>query len=169
MIRILNIQFGEYTKVTYMKHNGLCDETYQLKTKDLYRPEMIRQYEKMKELFLQWFPTFKFSANLYYLVGMGVKYNKHDDAMIDKVKVTGALENKAGSLCKVVSEWLPVGTSENKIIMEFLKEVVMFVKGERAQGKLFENTEIEEAIDAIDADDSHVFHVNDLQAKGVTQ
>lgn len=53
--------------------------------------------------------------------------------------------------------------------MEFLKEVVMFVKGERAQGKLFENTEIEEVIDAIDADDSHVFHVNDLQAKGVTQ
>mgnify|MGYP001737554768 FL=1 len=100
---------------------------------------------------------------------MGVKYNKHDDAMIDKVKVTGALENKAGSLCKVVSEWIPVGTSENKIIMEFLKEVVMFVKGERAQGKLFENTEIEEAIDAIDADDSHVLHVNDLQAKGVTQ
>lgn len=93
MIRILNIQFGEYTKVTYMKHNGRCDETYQL----------------------------------------------------------------------------TVGTSENKIIMEFLKEVVMFVKGERAQGKLFENTEIEEAIDAIDADDSHVFHVNDLQAKGVTQ
>lgn len=169
MIRILNIQFGEYTKVTYMKHNGRCDKTYQLKTKDLYRPEMIRQYEKMKELFLQWFPTFKFSANLYYLVGMGVKYNKHDDAMIDKVKVTGGLENKAGSLCKVVSEWIPVGTSENKIIMEFLKEVVMFVKGERAKGKLFENTEIEEAIDAIDADDSHVFHVNDLQAKGVKQ
>lgn len=46
MIRILNIQFGEYTKVTYMKHNGRCDETYQLKTKDLYRPEMIRQYER---------------------------------------------------------------------------------------------------------------------------
>lgn len=169
MIRILSIQFGEYTKVTYMKHNDRCDETYQLKTKDLYRPEMIRQYEKMKELFLQWFPTFKFSANLYYMIGMGVKYNKHDDTLIDKVKITGGLENKAGSLCKVVSEWLPVGTSENKIIMEFLKEVVMFVKGERAQGKLFENTEIEEAIDAIDADDSHVFHVNDLQAKGVTQ
>ncbi len=65
MIRVLSISFGEYTKVTYMKHNGRCDETYQLKTKDLYRPE--------------------------------------------------------------------------------------------------------EAIDAIDADDSHVFHVNDLQAKGVTQ
>lgn len=169
MIRVLSISFGEYTKVTYMKNNGRCDETYQLKTKDLYRPEMIRQYEKMKELFLQWFPTFKFSAHLYYMVGMGVKYNKHDDTLIDKVKVTGGLENKAGSLCKVVSEWLPVGTSENKIIMEFLKEVVMFVKGERAQGKLFENAEIEEAIDAIDADDSHVFHVNDLQAKGVTQ
>lgn len=169
MIRVLSISFGEYTKVTYMKRNGRCDETYQLKTKDLYRPEMIRQYEKMKELFLQWFPTFKFSANMYYMAGMGIKYNKHDDTLIDKVKVTGGLENKAGSLCKVVSEWLPVGTSENKIIMEFLKEVVMFVKGERAQGKLFENTEIEEAIDAIDADDSHVFHVNDLQAKGVTQ
>lgn len=105
-----------------MKHNGRCDETYQLKTKDLYRPEMIRQYEKMKELFLQWFPTFKFSANMYYMVGMGIKYNKHDDTLIDKVKVTGGLENKAGSICKVVSEWLPVGTSENKIIMEFLKE-----------------------------------------------
>lgn len=46
MIRVLSISFGEYTKVTYMKHNGRCDETYQLKTKDLYRPEMIRQYEK---------------------------------------------------------------------------------------------------------------------------
>lgn len=169
MIRVLSISFGKYTKVTYMKHNRRCDETYQLKTKDLYRPEMIHQYEKMKELFLQWFPTFKFSANLYYLVGMGVKYNKHDDTLIDKVKITGGLENKAGSICKVVSEWLPVGTSENKIIMEFLKEVVMFVQGERAQGKLFENTEIEEAIDTIDADDSHVFHVNDLQDKGVTQ
>ena len=90
----------------------------------------------MKELFLQWFPTFKFSANMYYMVGMGIKYNKHDDTLIDKVKVTGGLENKAGSLCKVVSEWLPVGISENKIIMEFLKEVVMFVQGERAQGKL---------------------------------
>lgn len=105
MIRILSIQFGEYTKVTYMKHNGRCDETYQLKTKDLYRPEMIRQYEKMKDLFLQWFPTFKFSANLYYMVGMGIKYNKHDDTLIDKVKITGGLENKAGSICKVVSEW----------------------------------------------------------------
>lgn len=58
---------------------------------------------------------------------------------------------------------------EHKIIAEFLKEVAMFVKGERAQAKLFDNTEIDEAIDAIDADDSHVFHVNDLQAKGVTQ
>ena len=132
MIRVLSISFGEYTKVTYMKNNGRCDETYQLKTKDLYRPEMIRQYEKMKELFLQWFPTFKFSEHLYYMVGMGVKYNKHDDTLIDKVKVTGGIENKAGSLCKVVSEWLPVGTSENKTIMEFLKEVVMFVQGERA-------------------------------------
>lgn len=46
MIRVLSISFGEYTKVTYMKHNGRCDETYQLKTKDLYRPEMIRQYER---------------------------------------------------------------------------------------------------------------------------
>ena len=114
MIRVLSVSFGEYTKVTYMKHNGRCDETYQLKTKDLYRPEMIRQYDKMKELFLQWFPTFKFSANMYYMVGMGIKYNKHDDTLIDKVKVTGGLENKAGSLCKVVSEWLPVGTEEHK-------------------------------------------------------
>lgn len=98
---------------------------------------------------------------------MGIKYNKHDDTLIDKVKVTGGLENKAGSLCKVVSEWLPVGTEEHKIIAEFLKEVAMFVKGERAQAKLFESVEIEEAIDVIDADDSHVFHVNDLQTKGV--
>lgn len=52
MIRVLSISFGEYTKVTYMKHNGRCDETYQLKTKDLYRPEMIRQYEKMKMVYL---------------------------------------------------------------------------------------------------------------------
>lgn len=43
---------------------------------------------------------------------------------------------------------------EHKIIAEFLKEVAMFVKGERAQAKLFDNTEIDEAIDAIDADDS---------------
>lgn len=78
MIRVLSISFGEYTKVTYMKHNGRCDETY-------------------------------------------------------------------------------------------LKEVAMFVNGERAQAKLFENTEIEESLDAIDADDSHVFHVNDLQPKGVAQ
>lgn len=169
MIRVLSVSFGEYTKVTYIKHNGRCDETYQLKTKDLYRPEMIRQYEKMKELFLQWFPTFKFSVNMYYMVGMGIKYNKNDDTLIDKVKVTGGLENKAGSLCKVVSEWLPVGTEEHKIIEEFLKEVAMFVKGERAQAKLFENTEIENSLDAIDADDSHVFPVNDLQPKGVTQ
>lgn len=49
------------------------------------------------------------------------------------------------------------------------REVDCHSKCERAQGKLFENTEIEEAIDAIDADDSHVFHGNDLQAKGVTQ
>lgn len=49
------------------------------------------------------------------------------------------------------------------------KKLIHIVQGERAQGKLFENTEIEEAIDAIDADDSHVLHVNDLQAKGVTQ
>ena len=28
MIRVLSISFGGYTKVTYMKHNGRCDETY---------------------------------------------------------------------------------------------------------------------------------------------
>lgn len=39
MIRVLSISFGEYTKVTYMKHNGRCDETYQLKTK---RPVQAR-------------------------------------------------------------------------------------------------------------------------------
>ena len=39
----------------------------------------------------------------------------------------------------------------------------------RFSNAFIENAEIEEAIDAIDADDSHVFHVNDLQAKGVTQ
>lgn len=133
MIRVLSVSFGEYTKVTYMKHNGRCDETYQLKTKDLYRPEMIHQYEKMKELFLQWFPTFKFSANLYYLVGMGVKYNKYDDTLIDKVKITGGLENKAGRICKVVSEWIPAGTSENKIIMEFLKEVILMLMVQNAR------------------------------------
>lgn len=60
MIRVLSISFGEYTKVTNMKHNGRCDETYQLKTKDLYRPEMIRQYEKMKELFCNGFQHLSF-------------------------------------------------------------------------------------------------------------
>ena len=83
-------------------------------------------------------------------------------------------------VCKIQTSWIQV-TEKNQAMLEpIVDEIEAFVNGEREQGKLFiddikpvpmatQRHLAEYEPDEFDADDSHVFHVNDLQPKGVTQ
>lgn len=60
-MEILSVTFGERKKIKYEKANSTgVTETYQLSTKDEFRPEILEAYVKARIVVIDTFKAFKF-------------------------------------------------------------------------------------------------------------
>ena len=157
-MRILSIGFGDKKKVKYEKvNNAGITETYQLVTKDDFRPEILDAYVKAKIVVIDTFKDFKFLREEWLKVkSISFKWHKEMPRVITEVKYVLLITNKKGDECTINTSWLSViGEAPEKLI-PLVEEIELFVRGARAQGKLWE-----EELEA-DAVEGETFHINDL-------
>ena len=161
-MRILSIGFGDKKKVKYEKvNNAGITETYQLVTKDDFRPEILDAYVKAKIVVIDTFKAFKFLREEWLKVkSISFKWHKEMPRVITEVKYVLLITNKKGDECTINTSWLSViGEAPEKLI-PLVEEIELFVRGARAQGKLWE-----EELEA-DAVEGETFHINDLVQEG---
>lgn len=157
-MRILSIGFGDKKKVKYEKvNNAGITETYQLVTKDDFRPEILDAYVKAKIVVIDTFKAFKFLREEWLKVkSISFKWHKEMPRVITEVKYVLLITNKKGDECTINTSWLSViGEAPEKLI-PLVEEIELFVRGARAQGKLWE-----EELEA-DAVEGETFHINNL-------
>ena len=161
-MRILSIGFGDKKKVKYEKENSTgVTETYQLITKDEFRPEILDAYVKARIVVIDTFKAFKFLREEWLKVkSISFKWHKQLPRVITDVKYVLLITNKKGDECTISTSWLKVEEETQDKLIPLVEEIEMFVKGARAQGKLWE----EELVD--DAAEGETFHINDLVQEG---
>lgn len=161
-MKILNIGFGDKKKVKYEKENSTgVTETYQLITKDEFRPEILDAYVKARIVVIDTFKAFKFLREEWLKIkSISFKWNKQLPRVITEVKYVLLITNKKGDECTISTSWLKVEEETQDKLIPLVEEIEMFVKGARAQGKLWE----EELDD--DAVEGETFHINDLVQEG---
>lgn len=144
-MRILSIGFGDKKKVKYEKvNNAGITETYQLVTEDDFRPEILEAYVKARTLVFEVFKVFKlFEEEWMKIKSISFKWHKEIPRVITEVKYVLLITNKYGD------------ETQDKLI-PLVEEIELFVRGARAQGKLWE-----EELEA-DAVEGETFHINDL-------
>lgn len=157
-MKILSIGFGDKKKVKYEKENSTgVTETYQLITKDEFRPEILDAYVKARIVVIDTFKAFKFLREEWLKIkSISFKWHKQLPRVITEVKYVLLITNKKGDECTISTSWLKVEEETQDKLIPLVEEIEMFVKGARAQGKLWE----EELID--DAVEGETFHINDL-------
>ena len=162
-MRILSIGFGDKKKVKYEKANNAgITETYQLSTEDDFRPEILEPYVNARALVFEVFKAFKLFEEE---VGesnkaLSFKWHKEMPRVITEVKYVLLITNKKGDECKISTSWLPVEEETQDKLIPLVEEIELFVRGARAQGKLWE-----EELEA-DAVEGETFHINDLVQEG---
>lgn len=161
-MRILSIGFGDKKKVKYEKvNNAGVTETYQLITKDEFRPEILDAYVKARIVVIDTFKAFKFLREEWLKIkSISFKWHKQLPRVITEVKYVLLITNKKGDECTISTSWIPVEEEMQDKLIPLVEEIEMFVKGARAQGKLWE----EELID--DEVEGETFHINDLVQEG---
>ena len=161
-MRILSIGFGDKKKVKYEKvNNAGITETYQLVTEDDLRPEILEAYVKARTLVFEVFKVFKlFEEEWMKIKSINFKWHKQLPRVITEVKYVLLITNKKGDECTISTSWLKVEEETQDKLIPLVEEIEMFVKGARAQGKLWE----EELAD--DAAEGETFHINDLVQEG---
>lgn len=161
-MRILSIGFGDKKKVKYEKENSTgVTETYQLITKDEFRPEILDAYVKARIVVIDTFKAFKFLREEWLKVkSISFKWHKQLPRVITEVKYVLLITNKKGDECTISTSWLKVEEETQDKLIPLVEEIEMFVKGARAQGKLWEE-ELED-----DAVEGETFHINDLVQEG---
>lgn len=161
-MRILSIGFGDKKKVKYEKENSTgVTETYQLITKDEFRPEILDAYVKARIVVIDTFKAFKFLREEWLKIkSISFKWHKQLPRVITEVKYVLLITNKKGDECTISTSWLKVEEETQDKLIPLVEEIEMFVKGARAQGKLWE----EELVD--DAVEGETFHINDLVQEG---
>lgn len=157
-MKILSIGFGEKKKVKYEKANSTgVTETYQLITKDEFRPEILDAYVKARIVVIETFKAFKFLREEWLKIkSISFKWHKQLPRVITEVKYVLLITNKKGDECTISTSWLKVEEETQDKLIPLVEEIEMFVKGARAQGKLWEE-ELED-----DAVEGETFHINDL-------
>ena len=80
--------------------------------------------------------------------------------IITEVKYVLLITNKKGDECTISTSWLPVDEEKQDKLLPLVEEIELFVRGARAQGKLWEE-ELED-----DAVEGETFHINDLVQEG---
>lgn len=161
-MRILSIGFGDKKKVKYEKvNNAGITETYQLVTEDDFRPEILEAYVKARTLVFEVFKVFKlFEEEWMKIKSINFKWHKQLPRVITEVKYVLLITNKKGDECTISTSWLKVEEETQDKLIPLVEEIEMFVKGARAQGKLWE----EELVD--DVGEGETFHINDLVQEG---
>ena len=161
-MRILSIGFGDKKKVKYEKvNNAGITETYQLVTEDDFRPEILEAYVKARILVNEIFKVFKlFKEEWMKIKSISFKWHKEMPRIITEVKYVLLITNKKGDECTISTSWLPVDEEKQDKLLPLVEEIELFVRGERAQGKLWEE-ELED-----DAVEGETFHINDLVQEG---
>ena len=157
-MKIISIGFGEKKKVKYEKANSTgVTETYQLITKDEFRPEILDAYVKARIVVIEIFKAFKFIREEWLKIkSISLKWHKEMPRVITEVKYVLLITNKKGDECTISTSWLPVEEETQDKLIPLVEEIEMFVRGARAQGKLWE-----EELEA-DAVEGETFHINDL-------
>ena len=161
-MEILSVAFGEKKKIKYEKANSTgVTETYQLITKDEFRPEILDAYVKARIVVIDTFKAFKFLREEWLKVkSISFKWHKQLPRVITEVKYVLLITNKKGDECTISTSWIKVEEKPQDKLIPLVEEIEMFVKGARAQGKLWE----EELAD--DAAEGETFHINDLVQEG---
>lgn len=161
-MRILSIGFGDKKKVKYEKvNNAGITETYQLVTGDDFRPEILEAYVKARTLVYEVFKVFKlFDEEWMKIKSISFKWHKEMPRIITEVKYVLLITNKKGDECTISTSWLTVEEEAQEKLIPLAEEIEMFVRGARAQGKLWED-ELDN-----DAVDGETFHINDLVQEG---
>lgn len=161
-MRILSIGFGDEKKVKYEKPNNAgITETYQLSTKDDFRPEILEPYVNARALVIETFKMFKlFEEEWLKIKSISFKWHKEIPRIITEVKYVLLITNKKGDECTISTSWLPVDEKTQHKLLPLAEEIELFVRGARAQGKLWED-ELDNA-----AVDGETFHINDLVQEG---
>ena len=161
-MRILSIGFGDKKKVKYEKENSTgVTETYQLITKDEFRPEILDAYVKARIVVIDTFKAFKFLREEWLKVkSISFKWHKQLPRVITEVKYVLLITNKKGDECTISTSWLKVEEETQDKLIPLVEEIEMFVKGTRGQGKLWDD---ELADDAVEGE---TFHINDLAQEG---
>lgn len=161
-MRILSIGFGDKKKVKYEKvNNAGITETYQLVTEDDFRPEILEAYVKARALVFEIFKVFKlFEEEWMKIKTISFKWHKEMPRIITEVKYVLLITNKKGDECTISTSWLPVDEETQDKLIPLVEEIELFVRGARAQGKLWED---ELGTDAVEWE---TFHINDLVQEG---
>ena len=161
-MRILSIGFGDKKKVKYEKENSTgVTETYQLITKDEFRPEILDAYVKSRIVVIDTFKAFKFLREEWLKIkSISFKWHKQLPRVITEVKYVLLITNKKGDECTISTSWLKVEEETQDKLIPLVEEIELFVRGARAQGKLWEE-ELED-----DAVEGETFHINDLVQEG---
>lgn len=161
-MEILSVAFGEKKKIKYEKANSTgVTETYQLITKDEFRPEILEAYVKARTLVYEVFKVFKlFDEEWMKIKSISFKWHKEMPRIITEVKYVLLITNKKGDECTISTSWLPVEEEAQEKLIPLAEEIELFVRGARAQGKLWED-ELDN-----DAVEGETFHINDLVQEG---
>lgn len=124
-------------------------------------PEILEAYVKARTLVFEVFKVFKlFEEEWMKIKSINFKWHKQLPRVITKVKYVLLITNKKGDECTISTSWLKVEEETQDKLIPLVEEIEMFVKGARAQGKLWE----EELAD--DAAEGETFHINDLVQEG---
>lgn len=146
-MEIISVAFGEKKKIKYEKANSTgVTETYQLITKDEFRPEILDAYVKARIVVIDTFKAFKFIREEWLKIkSINFRWHKELPRVIE---------------CTISTSWLPIAEETQEKLIPLVEEIEMFVRGTRAQGKLWEE-ELED-----DAVEGETFHINDLVQEG---
>lgn len=157
-----SVNKGKYN-VVYNKHGSTgIDEQYSFKSEEKPRPDFITAYTSMKDLLLSKFSAFKFTKKMVQISGIEFKYGGQTffPEEISGFKVKGYITNKNSDVCVFATKWLDVDADMANAIGTITQELEAYIEGDRAQGRLFEQTmddldnqEENEDLDFDDADD----------------
>lgn len=102
-MKIISIGFGEKKKVKYEKANSTgVTETYQLITKDEFRPEILDAYVKARIVVIEIFKAFKFLREEWLKIkSISLKWHKEMPRVITEVKYVLLITNKKGDECTI--------------------------------------------------------------------
>lgn len=146
MLKITSIKLrhGDYIfRYSKINENG-ANDFYEMKSKDVPRPELIDEFKNLINLLLENFNVFKFASKMVAVHTIKLKYggDGYGKEEISGFKLIGLVINKEQYACKIETDMIKI-TLDNQEevlqwIMPLIQEAELYIKGNRAQEQLFE-------------------------------